>query len=53
MSKYLNLIHSFCCKTSISDSLVKGDYWRLFTSKFAFLDTKDAILGLILLYQFR
>lgn len=37
----------------IPNSLVKGDYWRLFTSKFAFLDTKDAILGLILLYQFR
>lgn len=37
----------------IPDSLVKGDYWRLLTSKLMFLDTKDAILCLILLYQFR
>ena len=38
---------------SFLDSFVKGEYWRLLTSKLAFLDTKDAILGLILLYQFR
>lgn len=39
------------CK--IPDSLNKGEIWRLWTSKCAFLDTKDAIFCMILLYQFR
>jgi len=30
-----------------------GQFWRIFTSKLVFLDTKDAIFCLILLYQFR
>ena len=37
----------------MTDSLNKGEFWRLWTSKLAFLDTKDAIFCLILLYQFR
>ena len=36
-----------------ADSLNKGEIWRLWTSKCAFLDTKDAIFCMILLYQFR
>jgi hypothetical protein len=39
------------CK--IPDSLAKGEFWRLFTSKICFIDTKDAVLAAILIYYFR
>jgi len=43
-----NILH--CNLTRIFSN---GQFWRIFTSKLVFLDTKDAIFCLILLYQFR
>ena len=36
-----------------SDSISKGELWRILSTKFAFLETKDAIFCLVLLYTFR
>ena len=34
-------------------SLAKGEYWRVLTSKLVFLDTRDALLAIFLIYNFR
>ena len=36
-----------------SDSMNKGEWWRLITSKISFLETKDAIFCFVLIYYFR
>ena len=36
-----------------SDSLSKGQVWRSVTSKLAFVDTRDAVFALMLIYHFR
>lgn len=46
-----NLQKYLVCK--IPDSMNKGEWWRLFTSKIAFLETKDAVFCLVLIYYFR
>jgi len=46
-----NLQKYLVCK--IPDSMNKGDWWRLFASKISFLETKDAIFCLVLIYYFR
>lgn len=37
----------------LADVVNKGEWWRLWSSKLVFLDTKDAVLALILCYKFR
>jgi len=50
-SLFSNLQKYMICK--LPDSLNKGEWWRIFTSKIAYLETKDAIFCLILVYYFR
>jgi len=46
-----NLQKYMVCK--IPDSMNKGEWWRLITSKISFLETKDAIFCFVLIYYFR
>ncbi len=48
----LHRLHKYLvCK--VPDSFVKGDFWRLLTAKIFFMDSRDLILSLILVYYFR
>lgn len=55
VSLQLPMFHSvhkyFICK--FPESFLKGEAWRLVTSKLTFIDTKDAIFITLLIYYFR
>jgi len=51
LAMFSHLPKYLICK--LPDSIQKGEYWRVLTSKVAFLETRDTIFCLILFYYFR